>query len=344
MPVTQADVARRAGVSQRTVSNVVNKFPQVSADVVTRVTRAIEELGYTPSHAARSLRLGRSGLLQLVVPELDVPYFAELARGVVKCAEERGFGVMVRQTLGDRDREREALEGPAAEHADGTILSAVGSVEELLAGNRGHPPVVLIGERTGMGLVDHIGIDDTAAAKEATTHLINTGRRRVAFIGADPSDSLRMAELRLRGYEEALAEAGMPLDGALVVRTRSYHRRDGEEAMSALLALEPGRRPDAVFCATDLLALGALRTARDLGVDVPARLAVVGFDGLEEAEFAAPRLSTIAPDKAEIARVAVETLLARIAASAGREPKPAQDLVIDYELIVRESSAATHPA
>ncbi|GEN81487.1 LacI family transcriptional regulator [Actinotalea fermentans ATCC 43279 = JCM 9966 = DSM 3133] len=341
MPVTQADVARRAGVSQRTVSNVVNKFPHVSADVVARVTEAIEALGYTPSHAARSLRLGRSGLLQLVVPELDVPYFAELARGVVKCAEERGFGVMVRQTLGDRERERDALEGPAAEHAEGTILSAVGSIEDILATGRGRSPVVLIGERTGMGLVDHIGIDDTAAAAEATRHLVETGRRRVAFIGADPADSLRMAELRLRGYEQALTSAGLPFDETLVVRTRSYHRKDGEEAMAALLALGPDRRPDGVFCATDLLALGALRTARTSGVAVPTELALVGFDGLEEGEYSAPTLSTVAPDKAEIARVAVETLLARIAARAGVEDEPpAQDLLIAFDLVVRESSRA----
>lgn len=337
MTVTQADVARRAGVSQRTVSNVVNKFPHVSADVVARVTQAIEELGYTPSHAARSLRLGRSGLLQLVVPELDVPYFAELARGVVKCAEERGYGVMVRQTLGDREREREALEGPAAEHAEGTILSAVGPVEDLLPVGRGRPPVVLIGELTGMGLVDHIGIDDTAAAAEATAHLVATGRRRVAFIGADPADSLRMAELRLRGYQQGLRAAGLPFDERLVVRTRSYHRRDGEEAMAALLELD--EPPDGVFCATDLLALGALRAVRASGRSVPADVAVVGFDGLEEGEYSAPTLSTVAPDKAEIARAAVETLLARIAARAGSEPEPSpQDLPIAFELVVRESS------
>jgi len=117
MAVTQADVARLAGVSQRTVSNVVNKFPHVSAEVVARVNEAIERLGYAPSQAARSLRSGRSRVIQLVIPELDVPYFAELARGVVRAAEDRGFGVMVRQTGSDPQREREALAGSAADHS-----------------------------------------------------------------------------------------------------------------------------------------------------------------------------------------------------------------------------------
>jgi DNA-binding LacI/PurR family transcriptional regulator len=277
-------------------------------------------------------------VLQLVVPELDVPYFAELARGVVRYAEERGYGVMVRQTLGDRARERDALEGSAADYAEGTILSAVGSIEDLVATGRGRPPVVLIGERSGMGLVDHIGIDDTAAAAEATSHLLTAGRRRVAFIGADPSDSLRMAELRLHGYERALRSAGLDLDPSLVVRTRSYHRQDGGEAMAALLALADP--PDGVFCATDLLALGAIRAAHERGVRVPADLAIVGFDGLEEGRYSIPTLSTVEPDKPELARVAVDTLLTRVAARAALEDEPmARDLPIPFALVVRESSA-----
>lgn len=340
MPVTQADVAQRAGVSQRTVSNVVNGLPSVSPDVVARVTEAIKELGYTPSHAARSLRLGRSGVLQLVVPEMDVPYFAELARGVIKCAEDHGYAVMVRQTLGSRERERDALEGSAAEYAEGTILSAVGSVEELFSGGRPRSPVVLIGERSGVGLVDHIGIDDVAAAGAATRHLLASGRRRVAFIGAHPDASLRMAALRLSGYEQALQSAGLSVDPALVVRIGSYHRRDGEAAMASLLDLDDP--PDGVFCATDLLALGALRCAYKRGVRVPADIAVVGFDGLEEGRYSVPALSTIAPDKQELARVCVETLLARIRArESGESESEVRYLSIPFALVVRESSPAS---
>src|SRR5690606_25876724 len=151
-------------------------------------------------------------------------------------------------------------------------------------------------------------------------------------------DSLRMAELRMRGYREALAGAGLPFQEDLVMRTRSYHRRDGEEAMAALLERSP--RPDGVFCATDLLAFGALRAARAAGVSVPSELAVVGFDGIEEGEYSAPTLTTIAPDKAEIARVAVEALLGRIAERAGSDPaRPIEDLRTRFELVVRESSA-----
>jgi len=335
--VTQADVAERAGVSQRTVSNVVNGLPSVSPDTIERVTMAIRELGYTPSLAARSLRLGRSGVLQLVVPELDVPYFAELARGVIKSAEDQGYAVMVRQTLGSRERERDALEGSAAEYAEGTILSAVGDIGELMAGRAHRAPVVLIGERTGMGLVDHIGIDDVAAATAATNHLLESGCRRVAFVGAHPDSSLRMAALRYTGYELALRAAGITVDPDLVIQTGSYHRQDGEAAMLALLSRDD--RPDGVFCATDLLALGAMRAAYERGLRVPDDIAVVGFDGLEEGRYSIPALTTIEPDKQQIARVSVETLLARIrAGEIGAESVEVRDVAIQFSLVVRESS------
>lgn len=340
MTVTQADVAERAGVSQRTVSNVVNGLPSVSKDTYERVTAAIKHLGYTPSLAARSLRVGRSGVLQLVVPELDVPYFAELARGVIRAAEEQGYAVMVRQTLGSRDRERDALEGSAAEYAEGTILSAVGPVDELLSGLGQRSPVVLIGELTGMGIVDHIGIDDTAAAAAATDHLLATGRTRIAFIGAHPDSSLRMAALRYKGYEQALRGAGIAIDPNLVIQTGSYHRQDGEAAMGALLDLDIP--PDAVFCATDLLALGAIRCAHERGVAVPRDVAVVGFDGLEEGRYSIPSLTTIEPDKHQIARVSVETLLARIRArDVGPDSLGVRDVTIPFSLVLRESSVVS---
>ena len=337
MSVTQADIARRAGVSQRTVSNVVNGLTSVSPDKIERVNAAIHELGYSPSLAARSLRVGRSGVLQLVVPELDVPYFAELARGVIKCAEDQGYAVMVRQTLGDRERERDALEGSAAEYAEGTILSAVGPIEELMANRGFRSPVVLIGERSGMGVVDHIGIDNVAAAEVATNHLLESGRRRVAFIGAHPDSSLRMASLRYSGYKQALERAGAKVDPQLVVQTGSYHRGDGESAMAALL--DSDIAPDGVFCATDLLALGAMKAIHERGLTMPGDVAVVGFDGLEEGRYSVPPLSTIEPDKGHIARASVETLLMRIRErESGASRSGLQDLEVPFSLITRGSS------
>lgn len=337
MPATQFDVARRAGVSQRTVSNVVNGLATVGPEVRERVMDAIRELDYRPSLAARGLRVGRSGLLQLVVPELDVAYFSELARHVVAAAEDRGYALLVRQTLGSPERERGALDDAAGEYVEGTILSAVGPVDELLAARRTRTPVVLIGEGSGRSAVDHVGIDDEAAAFAATQHLLAAGHRRVAFIGADPASSLRMAALRRDGYTRALAAAGMAVDERLVARTLSYHRPDGARAMAALLDLaEP---PDAVFAATDLLALGALHEAHERGVRVPDEVAVVGFDGLEEGRYSAPTLTTVEPDKIAIARLSVDALLDRIGSLEARgEVSAPADVRVPFTLVERGST------
>jgi LacI family repressor for deo operon, udp, cdd, tsx, nupC, and nupG len=339
MPTTQSDVARRAGVSQRTVSNVVNGLSSVGPEVRERVMDAIRDLGYRPSLAARGLRVGRSGLLQLVIPELDVPYFSELARHIVAAAEERGYALLIRQTLGSIERERAALDDSAGEYVEGTILSAVGPVGDVLSTRRTRPPVVLIGEGTEERLVDHVGIDDEAAAFLATERLLATGRRRVAFIGADPTSSLRMAALRRAGYGRALAVAGVAVDEELVVATSSYHRADGAAAMARLLDLESP--PDAVFAATDLLALGALHCAAERAVHVPEDVAVVGFDGIEEGKYSTPTLSTIAPDTAAIARRSVDALIDRIAAAGATDDRPPADIRVPFAFVERRSTP--HP-
>ncbi|MGN6271545.1 MAG: LacI family DNA-binding transcriptional regulator [Protaetiibacter sp.] len=328
MPVTQADVAARAGVSRRTVSNVVNDFPHVSPDMRRRVQEAIEELGYTPSQIARSLRTGRSGVIQLVIPELDVPYFAELARSVAENAEARGLSVLITQTSGEVRRELAALNSETGEHAEGTILSAVAIDAEALANRTSTNPLVLVGERRLPG-VDHVGIDDVAAARVATEHLLSLGRRRVAFIGADSREQLHMAGMRRRGYLEALAAAGVEVEADLIVPTASYHRADGARAVERLLSLpEP---PDAVFCATDLLAIGAMSAAHARGLELPKDLAVVGFDDLEEGRYYIPSLSSVSPDKALIASMAVDLIVDPPEAPQG-------DVILPFQLAIRGSS------
>lgn len=334
MAVTQADVAARAGVSAKTVSNVVNNYPHVRPEVTDRVNSAITELGYTPSHAARSLRLGRSRVIQLVVPELDVPYFAELARGVIQCADERGLTVIVVQTLGDLQRERDALEGRSGDYAEGTILSPLGTAASIQTHARPKAPVVLIGEPSPNHAYDHVGIDNVAGARAATEHLIDIGRRRIAFIGKQEGHQLPMADERHEGYLAALRAANLPNGEEYQKVTGAYHRADGATALRELATLQ--EPPDAVFCATDLLALGAMRAAYELGLEIPRDLAVVGFDDLEEGRFYVPSLTTISPDKASIARLAVERLVSQIDGSTvdGRTV----DVVVPHALQRREST------
>ena len=336
MTITQADVAAVAGVSRRTVSNVVNQFPYVSADVQARVNDAIKKLGYTPNMSARSLRTGSTRTIQLAIPELDVPYFAELARWVVAAAEEHNLSVIVRQTLGDEGRENRAIESGLGEFADGTILSPVSTKLDAILERRSKVPIVLVGEVSGDGRVPHVGIDNELAAYTATRHLIDIGRRRIAFVGAQEHGPTFMAAMRQRGYERALAQAGLPVDPGLIAMTEAYHRTDGAAAMNRLLELRD--RPDAVFGATDLLALGAMRAAHDAGIRVPEQLAVIGFDDIDEGRFSIPRLSTISPDKRAIAETAVKRIVSALERGGELEPEENAEQLVGFSLVRRESS------
>lgn len=328
------DVAARAGVSVKTVSNVVNGYVHVSQATRERVQQALDELNYRPNMSARNLRRARSGVIALALPDLTMPYFAELARSVIRVAEARGWTVLIDQTDGLREREQLVLDGIRAHLIDGLILSpmAIGAAD--LRARRDMTPLVLLGERVYDGPADHVAIDNVAAAGEATTHLAQIGRRRIAAIGEQPRSPSGVARLRLRGYRAALRRAGVPASPELVAAAPAFQRADGYAAMSRLLDLD--EPPDAVFCFNDLLALGALRALAERGLRVPRDVAVVGVDDIEDGRYSVPTLSTITPDKEQIADLAVEALATRL---AGRVDDPPRELTAGSHLTVRESSA-----
>jgi DNA-binding LacI/PurR family transcriptional regulator len=332
--VTQGDVALRAGAARKTVSNVISGYPHVRDEVRARVLAAIEELGYQPNRAAQILRTGRSGVIGLAVPELDVPYFAELTRLVLEAAERRGLTLLIMQTSGELERERAVLGGYGRQLIDGLIYSPIASGVEELSARATSFPVVLLGEQMPSG-PNHVGIDNVAAARMATEHLIKIGRRRIAFVGASRSAELHMADLRLTGYREALANAGQRGGKKLIRAVHGYHRAQGAAAVHALLDAA-GPVPDGLFCANDLLALGAIRALHERGVRVPDDMAVVGFDDIDESRYSIPSLTTIAPDKRQIAETAV-TLLVSLLDSG---PQHEHDTGAGYSLLVRESTTA----
>jgi DNA-binding LacI/PurR family transcriptional regulator len=339
-PARLSDVARRAGVSVKTVSNVVNGYLHVSPATRAKVDRALTELDYRPNLAARNLRQGRSGIVALAVPDLEVPYFAELAVHLVRAARARGWTVLIDQTDGEQEREQLAIENFGTQLVDGLILSPIASGVPELAARRATTPMVLLGERVYDGPDDHVSIDNVAAAATAVRHLLEIGRRRVAAVGQQSVVSAETARLRVNGYREALSAAGLPLDPDLVVATESFTREQGAAAVDRLLGL--AQPPDALFCFNDLLALGALRRLHERGRRVPAEVAVVGMDDIEDGRFSVPTLTTIRPDKERIAELAVELLAERIAAErSGDVPGPGagREVQAPYELVVRESTA-----
>lgn len=333
MAVTLRDVAAHAGVSPRTVSNVVHDYPHVSAAMRARVQESLEALSYRPNLVARGLRRGRTGIITLLVPDIVVPYFGELAHEVVEQASGLGFTVMIDETGGLPERER-ALLDTAAESSwvDGVLLSSIGLSARALAGLRASMSVVLLGERTAKSALDHVGIDNVAAAQDAVTHLLDGGRTRVAAVGGHGRPLDPTSRLRLRGYERALKRHGVP-ERALHVQTADYRRHSAASAVRELFdRTDP---PDALFCFSDELAAGALRELHDQGLRLPEDVAVVGFDDADGSRFLTPSLTSVRPDRGEIARASLEILLERI---GGDEGSP-RDVRVPYELVVRESSA-----
>ncbi|MEU8353052.1 LacI family DNA-binding transcriptional regulator [Streptomyces sp. NPDC048845] len=335
------DVAKRAGVSEKTVSNVINDYQHVSDATRRVVQEAIDALGYRVNLAGRHLRRGRTGMIALVVPELDVAYFSELAKLIVTEAERRSYTVLVHQTGGRRDREIAALSGFDSDFADGIILSPLSLLPKDLRERDSRLPLVLLGERDASGVSDHVAIDNVAAAREATAHLIAGGRRRIAVLGGRTGDVAGAAELRTRGYREALADAGIPYDPRLVVPVHDFLWPPGASATEELLDLLDGGRPDALFCLNDQLALGAMRALHERGLRVPRDVAVAGFDDIAASRFSVPSLTTVAPDKDAIAVTALDLLLSRIEEAAKGGNAPAVERTPPHRLLVRESSAAS---
>lgn len=336
MPATLRDVAQRAQVSMRTVSNVVSGYTHVSERMRAKVLAVIDELDYRPNPVARTLRTGRTGMLALVVPEIDVPYFSQLAADVIDAAAEVGYRVMIDQTGHDHERERQLLTGGDRTMLfDGLLFSPLVTKSELLD-MRGtmRMPLVLLGEHDFDGRYDHVAIDNIAAARDAVNHLIETGRTRIAAIGSQPLEEYATPLQRSAGYEVALAAAGLDMRPEYVTTAAHYSRTEGYAAAKALLALDP--RPDAIFCFSDLLAIGAMRAVFDAGLRVPDDVAVVGVDNVEEGRFSRPSLSTISLDTPFIARESVRQIIERI-----EDPElPATEIVAPHNLVVRESTAA----
>jgi LacI family transcriptional regulator, repressor for deo operon, udp, cdd, tsx, nupC, and nupG len=326
------DVARVAGVSQKSVSNVLGGYAEVSPELRAKVERAVALLGYVPNSAARTLRTGRTGVIALAVPNLSAPYFAELASHLTDAAAERGFTILIDETHGEEDREALIARGLRHHVIDGLIMSPLAMDPASIAAAARSVPMVLLGERELPASVDHVAIDNVTAAREATEHLLELGRRRIATVGAPLDDATSTGSLRLRGYQAAMIDAGLSDEG-LVVRTRRLQRHHGVEAAEQLLAAP--RPPDAVFCFSDMLAIGVMHALRMHGLRVPDDVAVVGFDDVSEAAYANPTLTSVHLDRRRIARAALDILVGRL---DGSRAQGAGRTVIEHRLVVREST------
>lgn len=345
---TQADVARLAGVSTATVSYVINGLADgrvpISEETRQRVLKAIEELGYEPDARAQALRLGRTKTIGLILPDIHNPHFWQTADGVEQELRAAGYHMLLSSADLSPDYGKEIFK-EMSRRTDGLILmSAVifqseGAQRILSQLLKRRFPIVKIGEHPA---VDCVVSNYEAAAREAMTHLLSLQHRRIGLIyGVRPPwcspetvnlpvDSSGGLD-RLVAYRESLQAAGLPVDPDLIV-TCGTTIEDGYKAALQLLQLPA--RPTALVAINDLLAIGALRAANDLGLRVPADLSLVGHDDIPMASYLTPRLTTSSKDMVRVGREAVKLLLARI-----QDPdRPHQRMEVQARFIIREST------
>ncbi|MGN6501777.1 MAG: LacI family DNA-binding transcriptional regulator [Pseudolysinimonas sp.] len=304
------DVADLAGVSMKTVSNVVHDYEHVSPAMRDRVQAAIDELGYRPNLTARRLATGRTGMIALAIPEIDQFYFAELARHVGEEAGRRGYRVIVEQTLNDVEAERAVIRDREEGLVDGVLFQPARIDTLEIARLRPGTPLVLLGEAARPLNTDHVMIDNTRAARDGVDMLLRAGRTRIAFLATVRGDITESTHLRLLGYQEALLAAGSGVDPALVLESEGFGIEDGVAAVTR--ALDAGVRFDAILCRDDLFALAALRALDAAGLRVPEDVAVLGWDDTAVARWATPAISSVSPDKAALAATAFDLLIERM--------------------------------
>jgi LacI family repressor for deo operon, udp, cdd, tsx, nupC, and nupG len=334
MRVSIKDIAKAAGVSHSTVSRALSDSPLVKAETKTRIQRLAREMGYSPDAIARSLVMQRTHTVGVVVTTITDPFVAEVVQGLEDTAQENDYSVILASSASEPGRELAAVEMLRAKRVDGVIVtsSRVGALylEHL---ERIGVPVVLVNnhnEQSGRYTFS-VSVDNQHGGHLATAHLVQRGRRRISYVSG-PADHSDDAE-RLAGYRQALGEAGIAFDPALVLPGNG--RLDGGELALRTLA-RLAERPTAVFCYNDMTAIGLISAARWAGLSVPKDLAVVGFDDIPLAAHVYPPLTTVAQPQRDMGRQAMNMALALMAADDSIAPF--SDVVIKGKLIVRESS------
>jgi len=327
------DVSRFAGVSVATVSRALRNPEKVAETTRARVLEAARAVDYRPNMMARNFRSRQAFAIVVLAPDIANPFFARVVRGIEQVAQKGGYAVLLGDTQGSPEREAEYLNLVRSRQADGVIQLAAHIDPEALARlwSDGAPPAIVNAcECADTAFCPRIRIDNAAAARAMTEHLIGLGHRRIGVVTGPPASPLTRD--RLAGHRSALEAAGLAYDPALT-RIGDFSLQSGLQAVGGFLAGAP--RPTAIFCFNDEMAMGALRGLRVAGLCAPVDMSVAGFDDIDFARFTDPPLTTIAQPMEELGRAAMGRLLEIL--NGG--PATAETLVLPTALVVRESTA-----
>jgi DNA-binding LacI/PurR family transcriptional regulator len=336
MAPTQKELARLAGVSAGTVSNVISGSAKVSEQSRQKVLEAIRVLNYQPNLIARSLKTNRTNTLGIVVPDITIPFFPKIIRGAECAARERGYFLIVLDSVGSPEREVEMISLLRAQRVEGVLLVTASGKElssEQFASLTSHSPVVWL-DRLPVDLdVDYVCVDDCGAAEMAVAHLLQMGHTRIACITGPPS--LLNEQERLLGYRRALRKAGIPFERALLWNGSFEQQQVASVCQKGFLRAE--MRPSALFATNGVTGLAALRSLYGIGLTTPSDFSFVTFDEVMAEDFFRPGITSVVQPTFDMGYRAVEVLLRRI--GKGKAETPREKVRLPATLKIRDSSS-----
>ena len=334
VPVSIREVAAHAGVSVATVSNVLNRPDIVAKPTRERVQASISELGFVRNESARQLRAGRSRTIGLVVLDVANPFFTDLARGVEDEANKAGLAVILCNSDDQERKEKRYLDVLEQHRVHGVLITpVVGASARLASLQRRGIPVVLVDSRSPSRGQCSVAVDDVMGGDLAMSHLLETGRERIAYI-AGPT-SIRQVADRYEGALRAFRRAGLAPESLALIQTGALNVSAGQRAGAEIAALPPAARPSAVFCANDLIALGVLQEMTRNHIRVPEDISIIGYDDIDFAAAAAVPLTSVRQPRQELGHTAARLLLDE---AAGDETHQHRQVIFEPELVIRQST------
>ncbi|MBS3791664.1 LacI family DNA-binding transcriptional regulator [Candidatus Bipolaricaulota bacterium] len=333
--VTIMDVAEAAGVSPSTVSRVINDSAPVSESTRSKVVKAVDDLGYRPNKFAHALRKQTSEVFGVIVPDISNPFFSTLIRGAEDRFHENDLSLIICDTKGELDKEQRNVEMLIKERVDGAIVtSAEGEVDGIYRLFEEGIPVIAVDREPTSREITAVLTDDEGSGVQATQHLMEKGCRRIGFIRG-PS-GISTAEKRFAGYRKSLEESGKTFKPELVAQG-DFTFEGGKRAFEELVRLN-GREelPDGIVVANDMMAVGVIRKAEELGIEVPEDLAIVGFDDILLSRLINPPLTTVSAPTYEMGQIAVDFLLEKV--EVDRDMANSRKKVLKTHLVERRSS------
>lgn len=330
--ITIADVAKAAGVSVATVSRVLNKNGPVSPAALEKVNIAVAKLNYQPNVWGRRLRKKESRILLIFVPTISNPFYASIVQGIEDEARSHRYGTMLCITNGDQNRQKEFLELLFDGQADGAITLCTNKEDSEISQVARQVPIVQCCEFIKDETISHVSVDNFAAAKQVVRYLHSLGHEKIGFIGS--VNQFISSEERRKGFEEGMRSEGLAVQDSFMANAdRDYSFQSGIAAARQILSGDD--RPTALFCISDVLAMGAIRAAGGLGIHTASELSVVGFDDVEYATMMNPMLTTVSQPRYDLGRRSAELLIGQIETGESGEAD-----FLAHKLVIRDSTAA----